>query len=198
MDTTEFQVQDARDGGGESLNRLYERLAPALFAWARLRLRSAPGGYGPEDLMQEVWLRALAAFDRFEARGAGSFRAWMFRIASNVYLEVMRRRGSSGPTPEHESEGLSQVPAEITSITAGLRRSESIDRLVERINSLEQEDRRLFIHRGLEGKTAAETAEILGLGEEAVHKRWQRLRTKLRDDPVFIDLVDQSDPRGGR
>ena len=59
------------------------------------------------------------------------------------------------------------------------------------IRSLSEEDRKLVIHCGLEGLSYIETGERLAIGKEAVAKRWQRLREKLRDQPIPQQLFSE-------
>ena len=49
--------------------------------------------------------------------------------------------------------------------------------------ALEEVDRMLLIHCGLEDETCAQAAVKLGLSEDAAVKRWQRLKAKLRELP---------------
>ena len=45
-----------------------------------------------EDLVQETFLRAWRARERFGADGQTLFRAWLYRIATNACLDVLRSR----------------------------------------------------------------------------------------------------------
>ena len=45
-----------------------------------------------EDLVQETLLRAWRARHGFEAEGPSSFRAWLYRIATNACIDVRRHR----------------------------------------------------------------------------------------------------------
>jgi DNA-directed RNA polymerase specialized sigma24 family protein len=52
------------------------------------------------------------------------------------------------------------------------------------VQSLEEEDRMLLVHLGLEGLSQAEVAERLQIGREAVAKRWQRLMARVAEQKL--------------
>ena len=62
-----------------------------------------------------------------------------------------------------------------------LARDEQLAAFREAVEALSEEDRALVVHCGMEGMSRAEVAERLGLGVEAVTKRWQRLRARLEE-----------------
>ena len=174
----------------EAFQALYVRIAPTLVAWATLRipppLRSR---LEPEEVAQEVWLRAMGRIRSFDPEQS-PFRAWVFRIAGLVLLESFRRVGSSpSGGPRVSGEGLSAVPADITSACQAAVRDENTQALLDLTATLSDEERKLLLHRGLEGLPHGEVAEILGVDREAAMKRWQRLRKRLGDNLSLGDLV---------
>ena len=57
-------VRDAKGGDSSSFGALYEKIAPALFTWADIRIRREFRQHvSPEDVVQEVWCRAWKIFD---------------------------------------------------------------------------------------------------------------------------------------
>jgi len=191
---TERLVRAAKDGGAESFGALYERIAPALYTWAELRIRPQVRQWlEPGDLVQEVWCRALRAFDQFDAEAA-SFRYWIFRVAKNVLLEAVRKAGSpaargQAPGSSERLLALGQVPDVVTGVSRRLSRQEELGRFRDWVQALERDDRELLLHHGLEGLSHAEVAERMGLGGEAVAKRWQRLRGRLEQASVPQDVL---------
>ena len=184
----------ARGDGGEPFAVLYERIAPALYTWADIRIRPSMRIWlEPGDLVQEVWCRALRVFPAFDAEQL-SFRFWIFRIAKNVLLEALRKAGSPaarGQTPGSTTRmlALNQVPDEVTGISRRLSRQEELGRFRDWVKELERTDRELLLHHGLEGLSHAEVAERLDLGVEAVAKRWQRLRGKLEQQALPREVL---------
>ncbi len=172
----------------ERFDVLYADVAPALYAWAELRIRpSLRARLEPQDLVQEVWLRGRKNFATFDERGV-SFRAWAFRIGKNILMEVLRALRSdpglhTGGSSESRMRPLEGIPESVTSFTQRLAREDSVRAFLAQAEALDETDRMLLIHCGLEEESCAKAAVMLGLSEDAAIKRWQRLKTRLRALP---------------
>jgi RNA polymerase sigma-70 factor (ECF subfamily) len=183
--TTRSLVAGVRAGDRERLDDLYTRVAPSIYSWGVLRLRGALGRYlQPEDLVQEVWLRALLSFRAYDPNNA-PFRRWIYGIVHNVMRESLRAvsrqiRTGYRLTPEaRRGFDLKDLPVEITSLSSRLARDEAIKMLMERVSALDPQDRDMVSLRGLEGLSFAEIGCVLRLSESAARKRWERVRAKL-------------------
>jgi RNA polymerase sigma factor (sigma-70 family) len=191
---TQRLARAAARGEGDPLTVLYERLAPALYTWADFRIRpSLRTWIEPADLVQEVWCRALLIFERYDAERV-SFRYWIFRVAKIVLLEATRKVGAAegGALPAGSTARqrvLDDVPDAVAGVSRRLARSEAMANFSGWIEALEGEDRELLLHHGLEGMPHAQVGVRLGLSEEAVGKRWQRLRTRLEDQALPRELL---------
>lgn len=181
-------------GAKPSFESLYADVAPALYAWAELRIRpQLRARLDPQDLVQEVWLRGIKGFARWDA-SESSFRAWIFKIGKNVMLEALRalrteNAAQPGWSPTTKMLALDGVPQSVTSFTQRLAREDAIKEFLAHANELEEQDRMILIHCGLEEETCAEVGTKLGLSEDATIKRWQRLRGKLRERPYAQSLL---------
>ena len=175
-------ARKVRDGDTEPFSDLYARVAPGLYAWANLRIRpSLRSRIDPEDLLQEVWIRALRAFPNYDpARGL-----WLFQVAKYVLLDAFRRLrpGEIQPAADGESGGvhLSAIPDEATSVTSRVARLDGMRVFLEQVEQLPDDERALVLHLGLEGLSIKETAVQLDLSPAATEKRWQRLRRRLAE-----------------
>jgi len=171
--------------------REFEAASPALLAWARLRVRpELRAMLDPEDLIQEVGCRAFASLPTYD-RARASFRQWLFGFANHVLLEALRELGRQPKRldPGPDRTGLSDAVAVITTITRKVAKNEIVQLFLARIDDLESTDRELLLHHGLEELPHAQVAVLLGAGEDAVRKRWQRLVERLRQDPAFGSLA---------
>jgi RNA polymerase sigma-70 factor (ECF subfamily) len=76
------------------------------------RMLASP--FDSEDAVQEIFIRAWRGFDRFEGRA--SLRSWLYRIATNVCLDMLRsverraRPMDLGPAREPIAENLNTLP----------------------------------------------------------------------------------------
>jgi len=178
-------ARQVQTGDRVAFQGLYDRVAPALYAWTHLRLQGGPAaGLDPQDVLQEVWLRAVQGIASYDP--TCSFRGWLLGIAKNVLLKGYRRhsydalRGSGSPA---ESQlGVLGCPDSVTSISARLTKDESIQRLLDYVGGLPSDDRMLVLYCGFEEYTCAEAATRLGLSPDATSKRWQSLRGRMREN----------------
>ena len=176
----------------ESCAALFERLSPAIHTWATLRLpRGAWRPIEPEEVVQEVWVRALDRIQTFDPQ-KGSFRMWMFGIAGRSMLDLLRKASRTRAVGESKdgSQAMQDVPAHCTTASRRLVRDESLGRVIDKLLLLSSDEKRLLIYRGLEGLPHEVVAERMGLSPEAAGKRWQRLRDRLAAEDLPGDLLE--------
>ncbi|MCB9898214.1 MAG: sigma-70 family RNA polymerase sigma factor [Planctomycetes bacterium] len=174
--------------------RAYEPLAPALRAWAALQVRGPLGSVlDADDLVQEVLVQLYGSFARFDP-ARGDFRGWTFGVASRVAQSLLRRLARSsarggGTALEPLASRADSLPQDATTISRRVARDEGMQRFLARVLELDEDDRRLLVHRGLEGLGHAEVGALLGWTPDQANKRWQRLRTRLRDMPAVQGML---------
>jgi RNA polymerase sigma factor (sigma-70 family) len=163
-----------------------EQFAPALYAWARLRIRSSGNpALQAEDIVQETWLRAISARDSSAPCSRANARGWIFGIAQNVLLEqarqrtprVREKRSASDPST---TAFIERVEDTMTSICTRLSRDETIARFLDYVGTLDELDRGLLVRCAFEDQSASDVARRLGIEPATAIKRWQRLRNHLR------------------
>lgn len=187
----------AQSGDGARFTELYERIAPALYTWAEVRIRPELRSFvDPQDIVQEVWVRAWKGFRGFDP-ASQSFRYWLFRVAKNVMLEVFRELrspdgGVPGGDPSKRLLALREVPDSATAISQRLARDERLKLFAQWIASLGEDERMLVVHLGLEGMTQHEVAERLSLSRDAIAKRWQRLMARVAEQGTMRELFAEA------
>ncbi len=101
-------MEEVRDGEVGKLEILFERYSPALFKYF---LNLTCDRAAAEDLVQEVFFRILKF--RHTYRAETTFRAWMYQVGRNVYLDQVSRRHSESALPEGVPEPASaEIPAD--------------------------------------------------------------------------------------
>jgi RNA polymerase sigma-70 factor (ECF subfamily) len=167
-------------GEVELFEVLLRRHDPRVYRTVRSILRDEDEA---EDAMQAAWVQAYQHLG--EWAGASSFSTWLVRIAANEALGRLRKRArivplhSAGGDDDGDAEGgIMDVRAVDPEERAAA--SEAV-RLVERaVDDLPPPYRSVFVLREVEQLSTAETAEALGLGEDAVKVRLHRARAMLR------------------
>ena len=181
---TDDLVARAGAEDAEAFNQLYSRIAPALLAWAEIRIHSRlKRVIDAEDIMQEVWVRAMDRYRKESEPPVKSFRPWLFGIAQFVVMEALRRSRShvaDAAQPGTPMTDLDRIPASVTSLSRELKQDDAYRIFLQHVEDLSEEERQLLIYRGLEGQDHAEVARRMGIDHAAARKRWGRLRERLR------------------
>ena len=151
----------------------YAREAPALHAWARLRVKPAlRKRVDPEDLVQEICCRAYQGFERYDP-ARGPFRGWLFgignRVLQGLLFELGRDPRATRPAGgDSVGRAIEAVPDEATSISRRAARDERLVAFCAWVDGFDPDEREILVHRGLEQLPHDEVGELLGLSEEVV------------------------------
>jgi RNA polymerase sigma-70 factor (ECF subfamily) len=134
-----------------------------------------------EDVLQEAWVRAYEHLDQF--KGMASFSTWVTKIA--FYEALARARKKARWTPLEDPEGEIMADAERHRSNAETPEAQAIRAeigqvLQAAVDALPDSYRSVFVLRAVECLSTVETAQCLGLSEEAVKTRLHRSRALLR------------------
>ena len=120
-----------------------------------------------EDLLHETFMKALSNLDLLEELGERERRAWLYKVARNLFYDTCRRRtveqNNQVPVEEETDGGFSEVETAMI------------------LSSLPPDLSHLFIKRYFDGYTSKELAEEYGLSSSGVRAALSRARKLLRE-----------------
>jgi len=181
----------------EDFQRLADPFRRELLAHCYRMLGSV---HDAEDLVQETYLRAWRAYDRFEGRS--SLRTWLYSIATRTCLTALEQRNRRPmpsdlaersdapggqltqapevawlePIPDTFTGGDSADPATIVASRESLRLA-----LITTLQHLPPRQRAVLILRDVLKWRAAEVAELLDTSTAAINSALQRARAQLEE-----------------
>lgn len=176
-------IRRVRDGESALFEILMRRHNQRLYRTARSVLKDEAD---VEDVMQRAYINAFLHLAQFEERAR--FSTWVTRITLNEAFATRRLQrarpsvavAETADLPDSERASMStliapQADPERQAYAAELRR------LIETaVDTLPESYRTVFMLREIEGLSTAESAEGLGLTEEAVRTRLHRARALVR------------------
>jgi RNA polymerase sigma-70 factor (ECF subfamily) len=153
-----------------------------------------------EDAVQETFLRAWRGRSGFDGGGSGGsgqspasqFRAWLYRIATNVCLDMLRSRRSAGkissfgdvpwlqPYPDALLDEVIPAPSEQEPEEVAIRRETISLAFLAALQVLPPRQRAALIARDVLGWPASETAAVLGTSVAAANSALQRARATMQ------------------
>ena len=179
-----ISIEALRFGDRREFARLVDAYSGPLY---RLALKMLGNASDAEDALQNTFIKAFQHVDKFEGRS--SLLTWLYRIASNEALMLLRKRHPEttfSDIPSENEDDKNYDPVQITDwcclpeeelLSAEARTA--LDRAVEH---LPETLRIVFILRDIEDLSIQETSQVLGLSETAVKTRLLRARLRLREE----------------
>ena len=167
-----FDPELFRKGDPALFRRLVREACPRMLAMIRCY---ASDDDHADELLQESWVQIYRQRARFSGRG--SFPGWALAVSRNVCR--MSVRGGSGMVRVslHDHAG---IPDGALGPAARLARRRRAKALYEALAKLTDRERQAIGLRLLEGRRAAEVAELMGVKEVSVRSLVQRGLKKLR------------------
>lgn len=137
------------------------------------------------DITQETFIRAYQRLMSLQLR-AGPLRPWLYRTATNMSIDVIRRRKRR--QLDHFADDSASMLEEATSPEVRhvqgpaeeFERQETHDRILDALEEIPEDQRQVLLLRELEGLGYAEIAEIAGVAEGTVMSRLFYARKKLQ------------------
>jgi RNA polymerase sigma-70 factor (TIGR02960 family) len=193
------RIAAAREGDGGAFEELTQPLRRELHVHCYRMLGTLDDA---DDALQETLLRAWRHLDSYASRA--SFRAWLYRIATNVCLTMLERAGRQneiafdrvagtlelasrqGEEPVHLQPYPDHLLSELRRGEAGpeaiVEQRESVElAFVAAVQSLPARQRATLLLRDVIGYSAAEVATMLGTSVAAVNSALQRARVTLAE-----------------
>jgi len=177
----DFNLEALRSGNRAEFARLVDNYSEVIY---RLALKMLNSPQDAEDVLQETFIKAYQGLPKFDGRS--SLSTWLYRIATNEALMVIRRSkritiSIEEPVDWSDEE---QEPLQIIDWCClpekELMSVEALAYLDEAVSDLPPSLRVVFLLRDIEGLSTRETAEVLDLSETAVKTRLSRARLRLR------------------
>lgn len=181
--TGSISLQALQAGDRAEFARLVDATSPSIY---RLALKILNDPQDAEDVLQETYLKALRGIKNFEGRS--SLSTWLYRIAANEALMLIRKRRpevfsmESEPDNEQGEQETMEIVDWCCLPEEELLSTEARKHLDQAIQSLPPGLRVVFLLRDIEGLSIQETAEALDLSESNVKTRLLRARLRLRQD----------------
>ncbi len=163
-------VETARRGDGSAFGELYERHRDAVYRYCLARSRSATDA---EDLVSEVFLRAMRSLHRYRDEGV-PFLAFLYRVARTASIDRSRRAAPGSLFT------LVVEPRSAMDVEADAARASDVDLVMRALRTIKPEYREVILLRSVEGYSVEETARLLGKDRRAVSNLQYRGLEQLR------------------
>lgn len=182
-DTEHLNIKKLQSGDQDEITKMVQLYSDSVY---RVALRMLSSSTEAEDVLQETFIKAIKSIGSFERRS--SLSTWLYRIAVNEALMVIRKRKPEVALVNDENDeedngiSVSQIVDWCCLPESEFLSNETREILDQAIHKLPENLRTVFILRDVEGLSILETAEALNLTETNVKTRLLRARMRLREE----------------
>lgn len=189
-------VQSMVQGDEAALAQLFSFYRERLWRIVNFRLdRRLQGRVDPDDVLQESYINAVQRMDRFLYDHPRSFFIWIRMIVTQTLVDVHRRHIGTQKrsaardislqgrwSPASTSHSLSfHLLGHLTSPSQAALREELSEQIDLALSGMSDIDREVLALRHFEDLSNLETAQLLGLSEQAASLRYIRAISRLRN-----------------
>ena len=170
-ETLDRLVTQAQEGDSEAFGLIFDEFHGAIFRFVASRVGRPSDA---EDLTQLVFVKAIEALPRYEARGV-PFGGWLFRLARNTTIDYIRTHRehtdladvTSRATEDRGPESITILRTDLEAVAGALGR-------------LTPDQREVISLRFFAGLSPKEAAEIMGRHEGTIRGLQFRAIESLR------------------
>ncbi|MCH8976501.1 MAG: RNA polymerase sigma factor [Proteobacteria bacterium] len=165
-----------QQGNATAFEVLYERHKGGVFRYLLAKCQQQAIA---EELFQDVWMKLIAARDRYEVRA--KFTTYLYQLAHNHFIDYYRRTRTDVFLQKDHDEDVEQMASnDQKQPDDQLEIQQQIEMLSKLVDDLPDEQREAFMLREEAGLTVAEIAEVTGVNAEAAKSRLRYAVKKLR------------------
>ena len=168
----------AKQGNDSAFRELYENHYEMIYRLAYRYVRTQPDA---EDILQETFIKAFKAIQKFDFNISSNFSAWIYQICVRCSYDHHRKRkkmksDQTASLSEMYTEPESQNPSPENTAIA----NQTLRQVKSAMHVLSPKQRVIFDLRHLQHKALREIADRLQCSPSTVKKQLERAVTKLR------------------
>ena len=172
-------VSRCQNGSATAFAELVKRYERPLFAYV-YRLNCTRVEREPEDIVQEIFLKVYQNIHNFKELPGACFSTWLFTIARNHCIDLIRKKKTDGHSKGLEDKGMIDLAEpKLANPQKTASQNEVAERVAIAVAELSEPFRSAFILRYYEDMSYAEIAQILQCNEGTVKSRVARAKQML-------------------
>ncbi|MBU8899683.1 RNA polymerase subunit sigma-24 [Corallococcus sp. H22C18031201] len=193
-------VKRVRSGDQRAFKLLVERYQRKVYAVALGMLKDKEEAM---DVSQEAFVKVYKYLDHF--KGDASFYTWLYRITSNICIDVLRKRrgGGGDPVEFDETQAVDLSEARIGALGSRLGtnpqksalRKELAEKIQEALATVPEKHRAILLLREIEGMSYEDLARTLDIPKGTVMSRLFHARAKVQK--ILSDYLELDEAKSG-